>query len=150
MIRNSNQSCQQSYEYTDKIKTSIYQLPAISSYPLNHLISQTYLCPLYRCSVQQLRDSLVSNEELKLVQTKKGRHKHLSCNGLLYVDLLITGLTSLPQNQHPEHYRLVCHYFVRHLTDLRSYPDRPVHHLVHRSEHTFRHLQPGMQYSVQP
>ncbi|EXY75045.1 hypothetical protein M124_1111 [Bacteroides fragilis str. 3988T(B)14] len=43
---------------------------------------------------------MVSNEELKLVQTKKGRHKHLSCNSLLYVDLLITGLTSLPQNQH--------------------------------------------------
>ena len=36
---------------------------------------------------------MVSNEELKLVQTKKGRHKHLSCNGLLYVDLLIIGLT---------------------------------------------------------
>ncbi|EYA51686.1 hypothetical protein M114_3172 [Bacteroides fragilis str. 3986 N(B)22] len=42
---------------------------------------------------------MVSNEELKLVQTKKGRHKHLSCNSLLYVDLLITGLTSLLQSQ---------------------------------------------------
>ena len=59
-------------------------------------------------------------------------------------------LTSLLQNQHLVHYRHACCYLEHHLVVRHSYQDQPVHHLEHRSEHTFQHWQLGMQYSVLP
>lgn len=87
---------------------------------------------------------------------RKKQKKEKRCNLLSYTSFLmdiyrcLSILISLPQNQHPAHYRHALYYPEHRLVDLHSYQDQPVHHPEHRSGHTFQHLQPGMPYSVRP
>ena len=69
---------------------------------------------------------------------------------LLFIICILIGITSLPQNQHPAHYRHALYYPEHRLVALHSYQDQLVHHPEHHSGHTFQHLQPGMPYSVRP
>ena len=81
--------------------------------------------------------------EINSASNKKGVSELFLTHLFIYTNS--ANLTSLPQNQHPEHCHHACYYPDQH-SDLHSYQDQPVRHPEFRLERTFQHLQPGKQY----